>query len=202
VQATADCPRYLGRVLRGLNVKAETPLWMQERLRRCGLRSIDPIVDVTNYVLLELGQPMHAFDLAKLQGAIQVRRATAGEKLTLLDQTEVSLRDDTLIIADDRGAIAMAGIFGGADTGVYAETTTDIMLECAFFQPLSITGRARAYGLRTDSSHRFERGVDPQVQYKALERATALLLEICGGACGPVIDQSAADVAMPPIVSA
>jgi phenylalanyl-tRNA synthetase beta chain len=136
---------------------------MQERLRRCGLRSIDPIVDVTNYVLLELGQPMHAFDLAKLQGAIQVRRAAAGEKLTLLDQTEVSLRDDTLIIADDRGAIAMAGIFGGADTGVDAETTTDIMLECAFFQPLSITGRARVYGLRTDSSHRFERGVDPQI---------------------------------------
>lgn len=193
VQATADCPRYLGRVLRGLNVKAETPLWMQERLRRCGLRSIDPIVDVTNYVLLELGQPMHAFDLAKLQGAIQVRRAVAGEKLTLLDQTEVSLRDDTLVIADDRGAIAMAGIFGGADTGVDAETTTDIMLECAFFQPLSITGRARAYGLRTDSSHRFERGVDPQVQYKAMERATALLLEICGGSCGPVIDQTAAE---------
>ncbi len=193
VVATDDCPRYLGRVLRGLNVKAETPLWMQERLRRCGLRSIDPIVDVTNYVLLEFGQPMHAFDLAKLQGAVQVRRAQNEEKLTLLDESEVTLREDTLIIADDRGPIAMAGIFGGADTGVDAETTTDILLECAFFQPLSVTGRARSYGLRTDSSHRFERGVDPQVQFKAIERATSLLLAICGGQAGPVINQTAED---------
>jgi len=182
-----ECPRYVSRVLKGLNVQAKTPLWMQERLRRCGLRSIDPVVDVTNYVMLLLGQPMHAYDLQQLQGPLQVRLAHDGEKLVLLDDNEATLRADTLVIADDRGAIAMAGIFGGLATGVTA-TTADVLLESAFFDPLSITGRARNYGLRTDASHRFERGVDPTVQQLAIDIASSLLIEICGGACGPVTE--------------
>ncbi len=187
VTAAEACPRYLGRVIKGLNVKAETPLWMQEKLRRCGMRSIDPIVDVTNYVLLELGQPMHAFDLAKLESGLQVRMAVAGETLTLLDENEVSLNADTLVIADGTGPLAIAGIFGGLHSGVSAETQ-DILLECAFFSPLSIKGRARSYGLSTDSSHRFERGVDSQLQQQAMDRACRLLLDICGGEAGPVIE--------------
>ncbi|MGL4207482.1 MAG: phenylalanine--tRNA ligase subunit beta [Aeromonadaceae bacterium] len=186
VEASEACPRYLGRVLKGLNVKAATPLWMQEKLRRCGMRAIDPIVDVTNFVLLELGQPMHAFDLAKLQGGLQVRMAKQDEKLTLLDESEVTLRPDTLVIADAQGPLALAGVFGGRDSGVSGETQ-DILLECAFFSPLAIKGRARSYGLSTDSAHRFERGVDAQLQEQAMERATALLLEICGGEVGPVV---------------
>ena len=187
VTAAEACPRYLGRVIKGLNVKAETPLWMQEKLRRCGMRSIDPIVDVTNYVLLELGQPMHAFDLTKLESGLQVRMAVAGETLTLLDENEVSLNADTLVIADGTGPLAIAGIFGGLHSGVSAETQ-DILLECAFFSPLSIKGRARSYGLSTDSSHRFERGVDSQLQQQAMDRACRLLLDICGGEAGPVIE--------------
>jgi phenylalanyl-tRNA synthetase beta chain len=187
VTAAEACPRYLGRVIKGLNVKAATPLWMQEKLRRCGMRSIDPIVDVTNYVLLEFGQPMHAFDLAKLDSGLQVRMAVAGEKLTLLDESEVSLNPDTLVIADGSGPLAIAGIFGGLHSGVSTETQ-DILLECAFFSPLSIKGRARSYGLSTDSSHRFERGVDSQLQQQAMDRACRLLLDICGGEAGPVIE--------------
>ena len=187
VTAADACPRYLARVIKNIDVTATTPLWMQEKLRRSGLRSIDPVVDVTNFVLIEWGQPMHAFDLATLKGAINVRLAEQGEKLTLLDGNEVSLNDDTLVIADSQKAIAMAGIFGGKDTGV-TETTKDVLLECAFFSPLAITGRARSYGLHTDSSHRFERGVDYQLQHKVLQRATALLLEICGGKAGPVVE--------------
>ena len=186
VEASEACPRYLGRVLKGLNVKAATPLWMQEKLRRCGMRSIDPIVDVTNFVLLELGQPMHAFDLAKLKGGLQVRMAKQDEKLTLLDESEVTLRPDTLVIADEQGPLALAGVFGGRDSGVSAETQ-DILLECAFFSPLAIKGRARSYGLSTDSAHRFERGVDAQLQALAMERATSLLLAICGGDAGSVV---------------
>jgi phenylalanyl-tRNA synthetase beta chain len=187
VTAAEACPRYLGRAIKGLNVKAVTPLWMQEKLRRCGMRSIDPIVDVTNYVLLEFGQPMHAFDLAKLDSGLQVRMAVAGEKLTLLDESEVSLNPDTLVIADGTGPLAIAGIFGGLHSGVSTETQ-DILLECAFFSPLSIKGRARSYGLSTDSSHRFERGVDSQLQQQAMDRACRLLLDICGGEVGPVIE--------------
>lgn len=187
VSAAEACPRYLGRVIKGLDIKAETPLWMQEKLRRCGMRSIDPIVDVTNYVLLELGQPMHAFDLAKLDSGLQVRMAVAGEKLTLLDENEVTLNADTLVIADGTGPLAIAGIFGGLHSGVSAETQ-DILLECAFFSPLKIKGRARSYGLSTDSSHRFERGVDSQLQQQAMDRACRLLLDICGGDAGPVIE--------------
>ena len=181
------CPRYLGRVIRNINPGVVTPQWMQEKLRRSGVRSIDPVVDVTNYVLLELGQPMHAFDLSKLEGGIRVRLAEQGEKLQLLDGQEVELNADTLVIADTKGPVAMAGIMGGEPTSV-TESTRDIFLESAFFAPLAIAGRARSYGLHTDSSHRFERGVDWQLQRKAIERATALLLDIVGGESGPVVE--------------
>ena len=187
VDAPEACPRYLGRVVKGINVKAATPLWMKEKLRRCGIRSIDPVVDITNYVLLELGQPMHAFDLDRIDGGIVVRLAEEGEKLTLLDGNEATLKGDTLVIADHSKALAMGGIFGGEHSGVNEETQ-NVLFECAFFSPLSITGRARRHGLHTDASHRYERGVDPALQHKAIERATALLLEICGGEAGPVID--------------
>jgi len=179
------CPRYLGRVIKGVNVNADSPLWLIERLRRAGLRTIDPIVDVTNYVLLELGQPLHAFDLAKLNGGITVRKAKAEEALLTLDDQELTLRDDTLVIADDSDALALAGVMGGKPSSVTSDTR-DIFLECAFFAPLAIAGKARSYGLHTDSSHRFERGVDPQLQNEAIERATALILEIAGGQPGPV----------------
>ncbi|WP_250465022.1 phenylalanine--tRNA ligase subunit beta [Microbulbifer litoralis] len=179
------CPRYVGRVIRNIDASATTPLWMQERLRRAGLRAIDPVVDVTNYVLLELGQPMHAFDLNKLSGGIKVRMAEQGEALTLLDGQEVKLQPDTLLIADDDKPLAMAGIMGGLDSSV-TEGTRDIFLESAYFNPLAIAGKARSYGLHTDSSHRFERGVDYHLQEKATERATQLLLEIVGGEPGPV----------------
>ncbi|WP_028300009.1 phenylalanine--tRNA ligase subunit beta [Oceanospirillum beijerinckii] len=181
------CPRYLGRVIKGINPTATTPLWMVEKLRRSGVRAIDPVVDVTNYVLLELGQPMHAFDLAKLSGGIRVRLAEQGEKLELLDGSEVELNKDTLVIADHEKAVAMAGIMGGEQTKV-AEESSDIFLECAFFEPIAIAGRARSYGLHTDSSHRYERGVDFTLQAKAMERATNLLLEIVGGEAGPVVE--------------
>ncbi|WP_440053330.1 phenylalanine--tRNA ligase subunit beta [Pseudoalteromonas sp. T1lg65] len=181
------CPRYLGRIIKGVNVKAATPLWMVEKLRRCGVRSIDPIVDVTNYVLLELGHPMHAFDLNKIDGGIKVRNAAENEELLLLDGNTAKLNPATLLIADDSKALAMAGIFGGEDSGV-SEETQDILLESAFFSPLAIAGQARSYGLHTDASHRYERGVDPELQRDAMERATALLLEIVGGEAGPVVE--------------
>ncbi|EKN6165850.1 phenylalanine--tRNA ligase subunit beta, partial [Yersinia enterocolitica] len=192
VDAPQACSRYLGRVVKGINVKAATPLWMREKLRRCGIRSIDPVVDITNFVLLELGQPMHAFDLDRIDGGIIVRQATEGEDLTLLDGTKVKLSADTLVIADQQKPLAMAGIFGGEHSGVNEETR-NVLLESAFFNPLSITGRARRYGLHTDASHRYERGVDPELQYKAIERATRLLLDICGGEAGPVIDVTSAE---------
>ncbi|WP_418113287.1 phenylalanine--tRNA ligase subunit beta [Vibrio scophthalmi] len=186
VKAPAACPRYLGRIVKNVNVQAETPLWMQEKLRRCGIRSIDPVVDITNFVLLEQGQPMHAFDLAKIEGGIVVRMAEQGEKLTLLDGNEAELNADTLVVADQNKALAIAGIFGGEQSGVTSETK-DVLLECAFFAPDHIRGRARAYGLHTDSSMRFERGVDYALQVNAMERATALLVEICGGEVAPVV---------------
>lgn len=187
VTAPEACPRYVGRVVKGINVQAATPLWMKEKLRRCGIRSIDPVVDITNYVLLELGQPMHAFDLDRIDGEIVVRLAEEGEKLTLLDGSEATLNSDTLVIADTKQALAMAGIFGGEHSGVNGDTQ-NVLLESAFFSPLSITGRARRHGLHTDASHRYERGVDPAMQHKAIERATRLLLDICGGEAGPLID--------------
>ncbi|GIU53271.1 phenylalanine--tRNA ligase subunit beta [Shewanella sp. KT0246] len=179
------CPRYLGRVVKNVDLAAATPLWMQEKLRRSGIRSIDPIVDITNYVLIEYGQPMHAFDLATLSGAIQVRLSDGAEKLTLLDGNEVTVPNDTLVIADDSGSIALAGVFGGEKTGVTTKTQ-DILLECAFFAPLAIMGKSRRLGLHTDASHRFERGVDPELQHKVMDRATRLVLDICGGEAGPV----------------
>lgn len=185
VKATEACPRYLGRVIKNVNAKAETPIWMQEKLRRCGIRSIDAIVDITNYVMLEQGQPMHAFDLSKIDGGIVVRMAEQDEKLTLLDGNEAKLNNNTLVIADQNKALAIAGIFGGKESGVTTETT-DIMLECAFFAPDHIRGRARAYGLHTDSSLRFERGVDSTLQATAMERATQLLVELCGGEVAPI----------------
>jgi len=195
VEAADACPRYLGRVVKGINVSAPTPLWMKEKLRRCGIRSIDAVVDVTNYVLLELGQPMHAFDLNRIDGGIVVRMAKEGETLVLLDGNEAKLSADTLVIADHSKALAMAGIFGGEHSGVN-DQTQDVLLECAFFSPLSITGRARRHGLHTDASHRYERGVDPALQFKAMERATRLLIDICGGNAGPVIDVTH-DAALP-----
>ncbi|MFD2229014.1 phenylalanine--tRNA ligase subunit beta [Alkalimarinus sediminis] len=185
VDAPACCPRYIGRVIKDINVNAESPLWMQEKLRRSGLRSIDPVVDVTNYILLEFGQPMHAFDLDKLSGSINVRMANDNEKITLLDGQEVELRSNTLVIADEAQALAIAGVMGGEYSAV-SENTTNIFLECAFFEPISIAGKARSYGLHTDSSHRFERGVDYKLQSKMIERATELLLEIVGGNAGPI----------------
>jgi phenylalanyl-tRNA synthetase beta chain len=185
----AGCPRYLGRVIRGIDLSRSTPHWMQEKLRRCGLRSIDPAVDVTNYVLIELGQPMHAFDLEKLSGGIVVRRAESGEKLVLLDGQEVDLDVDTLLITDDTGPIAIAGVMGGERSGVQPDTQ-DLFLECAFFAPIIIAGTARRYGLHTDASHRYERGVDFELQSAAMERATQLLLDIVGGEAGPVVETS------------
>ncbi len=192
VQAPAACPRYLGRVIRGVNAAASTPLWMQQRLQRSGIRSLGPLVDITNYVLLELGQPMHAFDLARLSGGIRVRFAEQGERLTLLDEREISLDSETLVIADHDKVLAIAGVMGGMESGV-TDTTADLFLECAFFPPEAIAGCARRYAMHTDSAHRFERGVDPFLQARALERASALLLEICGGSAGPVIEQLAVE---------
>ncbi|AOZ67835.1 TPA: phenylalanine--tRNA ligase subunit beta [Haemophilus influenzae] len=189
LQAPEACPRYLLRVIKNVNVKAPSPMWMQEKLRRCGIRSIDPIVDITNYILLEFGQPMHAFDAAKVTQPVQVRFAKEGEELVLLDGSIAKLQSNTLLIADQNGALAMAGIFGGAESGVNSETK-DVILESAFFAPLAIAGRARQYGLHTDASHRFERGVDFELVRKAMERATALLLEICGGEAGEICEAS------------
>ncbi len=201
VEAPQACPRYLGRVVKGINVSAPTPLWMKEKLRRCGIRSIDAVVDVTNYVLLELGQPMHAFDLDRIDGGIVVRMAKEGEKLTLLDGSEAQLKDDTLVIADHSKALAMGGIFGGEHSGVNGETR-NVLLECAFFNPLSITGRARRHGLHTDASHRYERGVDSALQYQAMERATRLLIDLCGGEAGPIIDATSdADLPKPATIT-
>ena len=185
VAAPQACPRYLGRVVRGVKVNAETPLWMVEKLRRSGIRSIDPVVDITNYVLLELGQPMHAFDLKCVQGGIRVRMAEQGEKLTLLDGQEIELNADTLLIADHEKPLALAGVMGGEFSGVSGDTQ-DLLLEAAFFNPIAIAGRARNYGLHTDSSHRFERGVDYNLARTAMERATQLVIDICGGQPGPV----------------
>ncbi|WP_024327920.1 phenylalanine--tRNA ligase subunit beta [Thioalkalivibrio sp. AKL19] len=180
------CPLYAARVLEGLDAQAATPLWMTERLRRAGVRPLSAIVDVTNYVMLELGQPLHAFDAGRTGDPIVVRRAEKGESLTLLggDQT-VKLSPQDVVIASAEGPLALAGVMGGAASAV-DDATTRVILECAHFTPRALAGRARAHGLHTDASHRFERGVDPTLVPQAMERATQLLLEICGGQCGPV----------------
>ncbi len=186
LEAAAACPRFVGRIIRGIDNTRPTPLWLRERLRRAGVRSITPAVDVTNYVLLELGQPMHAYDLAKVRGAIVARMARPAEPLTLLDGRAASLDADMVVIADDDGAVGMAGVMGGERTAVSA-ATRDVFLEVAWFAPESIRGRARRLGLHTDASQRFERGVDPSGQARAMERATALLLAITGGRPGPLV---------------
>lgn len=191
VKATDACPRYLGRLIKGVNPKAETPLWMQERLRRSGVRSLSAVVDVTNYVLIELGQPLHAFDAAKLSGGINVRYAQTDENVALLNGQTIKLDNETLVIADDKQALALAGVMGGSESAV-SDETQDVFLECAFFTPRSIAGKARNYGLHTDSSHRFERGVDPTLQERAIERATQLIIDITGGSVGAITDVTTA----------
>ncbi len=195
LQAPERCPHYVGRVIRNIDMTAQTPLWMVERLRRSDIRAISPVVDVTNYVMLELGQPMHAFDLATLSGGIVVRLAEQGEKLILLDGNEVELDADSLVIADESQALALAGMMGGLASAV-TDSSRDIFLESAFFVPEKIAGQPRRYGLHSDSAHRFERGVDPELQRAAMERATALLLEIVGGQAGSIIEAIEAN-AMP-----
>ncbi len=188
LHAPEACPRYVGRIIRGVNPQAETPHWMVEKLRRSGIRAIYPLVDITNFVLLELGHPMHAFDLREIKGGIRVRYPHENETLVLLDGREVELTEDTLLIADHERPLALAGIMGGEHSGI-ADDTCDVLLESAWFNPLSIVGKARHYGLHTDASHRYERGVDPELQVTALQRATQLVLEICGGVAGKVVDQ-------------
>lgn len=187
LSAASACSRYVGRVIRNIDISRPSPAWLQDKLKRSGLRSIDAVVDVTNYVLIELGQPMHAFDLNKLSDGIDVRLAKQDEKIQLLDGQEIKLNADTLVIADQHGPLAMAGVMGGKPSAVSTETN-NIFLESAFFNPLAIAGRARSYGLHTDSSHRFERGVDYNLQLEAMERASELLLSIVGGEAGPVIE--------------
>ncbi len=187
LKSSDACPRYCGRIIRNINFDAKTPLWMSERLRRSGIRMVHPIVDVMNYVMLELGQPMHAFDLDMIKGDINVRFSNDSEQLELLDGQQVTLNPNVLVIADNEKPLAMAGIMGGAESAVQAHTT-DVFLESAFFNPIIIAGVARKYGLFSDSSQRYERGVDPCLQVKALERATSLILEIAGGSAGPVIE--------------
>jgi phenylalanyl-tRNA synthetase beta chain len=185
IDAPAACPRYLGRVIEDVDPSRPTPSWMAERLRRAGIRSISAIVDCTNYVMLELGQPMHAFDLERIDEGIHVRMAGARERITLLDGREVELDPGFLVIADARGPLAVAGVMGGYGSRV-TDATRHLFLESAHFAPDAITGRARKLGLHTDASHRFERGVDPALPERALERLTGLLLEVVGGRAGPV----------------
>ncbi|RDJ83104.1 phenylalanine--tRNA ligase [Acinetobacter baumannii] len=182
---TDGAPRYLGRVIKNVNVKAATPEWMEQALARSGIRTHSTLVDVTNYVLMELGQPMHAFDLAKIEGTVHVRQAQPQEKLQLLNDQEVELQDDVMVIADDQKALAIAGIMGGLASSV-TDDTTDIFLESAFFAPLAIAGRARRFGLHTDSSQRYERGVDFELPLIAMNRASQLIQELAGGEFGPI----------------
>ena len=193
LDAPEACPLYCGRVIAGVNAKAPTPDWMKRCLERSGIRSISALVDITNYVMLELGQPLHAFDNTQLEGAIHARMASAGEKILLLNEQTLELADDVLLIADDQRPVAMAGIMGGEDTGITLDTT-EMFLESAFFAPKAIAGRARRYGFGSDASHRFERGVDFGSTRNALERASQLILDICGGQAGPLC---AADAALP-----
>ena len=187
LEAGADCPRYLGRVIEDIDAAAQTPLWLVERLRRSGLRSISAVVDVTNYVMLELGQPLHAFDNDALAGAIVVRRGRAGETLNLLDGSDAKIDPDFLVIADQTKPLALAGVMGGHDSRV-TDATRNVFLESAHFAPSVIMGRARKLGMHTDASHRFERGVDPELPRRAIERASALLIAIAGGNAGPVVE--------------
>ncbi|MFC3908800.1 phenylalanine--tRNA ligase subunit beta [Legionella dresdenensis] len=192
VQAVEACPQYCGRIIRQVNPQGVTPLWMRERLRRSGVRSINAIVDITNYVMLELGQPLHAFDFDTLQGGITVRYGGNNEELELLDGQTITLKENVLVIADDNQPLALAGVMGGLASAVTEKTTT-IFLESAYFAPPAIAGVARSYGLFTDSSQRFERGVDSELAVKAIERAAELILQIAGGQAGPVTTATAVE---------
>ncbi len=198
LDAPAACPLYYGRVLKGVDAKAATPEWMKRRLERSGIRAISALVDITNYVMLELGQPLHAFDNAKLEGSVRARLAQPGEQLLLLNEQKITVDADILLISDDQKPLAMAGIMGGEESGVTLETT-ELFLESAFFAPKAIAGRARRYGFASDASHRFERGVDFGITRSAIERATQLILEICGGQAGPVVEAKAALPARQPV---
>jgi phenylalanyl-tRNA synthetase beta chain len=187
LDAGADCPRFVGRVIEGIDPAAKSPLWLVERLRRSGSRSISPVVDITNYVMLELGQPLHAFDNAKVSGTVVVRRAKNGEKLKLLDGSEHALGEKFLVVADDNGASALGGVMGGWDSRV-TDATRDVFFEAAHWAPAIIMGRSRELGLHSDAAHRFERGVDPELPRKAIERATELLVAIAGGKAGPIVE--------------
>ena len=189
LDAQQDCPHYIGRVLTGINSHAVTPMWMKEKLRRSGIRSIHPVVDITNYAMIELGQPMHAFDLSKIRGSIHVRHAAKNESLVLLDGNRLTPKPGSLLIADDVQSLALAGIMGGMDSAV-SNTTSDLFLESAWFRPETISVRSREHGLQTESSYRFERGVDPALQRLAMERATSLLLAVVGGKPGPLVEQT------------
>lgn len=191
LDAPAACPRYCGRVISGVDARAATPEWMKRRLERSGIRAISALVDITNYVMLELGQPLHAFDNARITGTVRARMARPGEQLLLLNEQTLTLTDDVLMIADDARPLAMAGIMGGEESGITLDTR-ELFLESAFFAPTAIAGRARRYGFVSDASHRFERGVDFAATRAALERATELILAICGGAAGPVSEALAA----------
>ena len=190
LDAPGACPLYYGRIIKGVDAKAPTPAWMARRLERSGIRSISALVDVTNYVMLELGQPLHAFDNTRLEGAVHARMAKADEKLLLLNEQTIAIDADVLMIADDAKPLAMAGIMGGEESGITLETR-ELFLESAFFAPKAIAGRARRYGFGSDASHRFERGVDFGTTRRAMERATQLILEICGGEAGPVVEARA-----------
>ena len=198
LDAAEACPLYCGRVFKGVNAKAPTPEWMKRRLERSGIRAISALVDVTNYVMLELGQPLHAFDNTKLQGAVHARMARPDEKLLLLNEQNIAVDADVLVIADETKPLAMAGIMGGEESGITLETT-ELFLESAFFAPKAIAGRARRYGFGSDASHRFERGVDFGGVRRAIERATQLILDICGGQVGPVVEAKAAMPARNPV---
>ena len=198
LDAPAACPLYYGRVIKGVDAKAPTPDWMKRRLERSGIRAISALVDVTNYVMLELGQPLHAFDNTKLEGAVHARMARADEKLLLLNEQTIAIDSDILMIADDAKPLAMAGIMGGEESGITLETG-ELFLESAFFAPKAIAGRARRYGFGSDASHRFERGVDFGGTRRAMERATQLILDICGGAAGPVVEARAELPARKPV---
>lgn len=198
LDAPIACPLYCGRVIKGVDAKALTPDWMKRRLERSGIRAISALVDVTNYVMLELGQPLHAFDNSKLNGAVHARLAKPDEKLLLLNEQTINIDSDMLVIADDTKALAMAGIMGGEESGITLETT-ELLLESAFFTPKAIAGRARRYGFGSDASHRFERGVDFGGTRRAMERATHLILDICGGNAGPVVEAKAEMPARNPV---
>src|SRR5205807_7572785 len=190
ISAPQGCGRFAGRVIRNVNAAAPTPGWMRSRLERAGQRSISALVDVTNYVMLELGRPLHVYDVEKLRGAIDVRWGRAGEKVLLLNEQEVEVDESVLCITDDSGVIGLGGIMGGESTKADA-ATRHIFLESAFFYPEAVAGRARRYNFASDAAHRFERGVDFANNVDGIERATRLIVELCGGEPGPTVDKAA-----------